>query len=169
MRGERNSSLEDTDAEYLLQYHLRNFTPKQKLEIEKDALFLSATKNEVKKHNLKCLVGLSSPDNPIAKIQSQTTSHYKRTTTASHFDKDRNPELTRLTVGARVYLNGWNPAPSWGLYHGSIGIVKDIVFDEAENPNARDLPLYVVVDFAHYKGPKFFENYETYVPIPRHT
>ena len=169
VRGETNSTLQDKDAEHLLQYHLRAFTPGQKTEIEKDALFLSATKNEVRKHNLKCLVSLSSRDNPIAKIHAKTTSHCKRTTTALHFDKDRNPEITRLTVGARVYLNGWNPAPSWGLYHGSIGIVKDIVFEENQNPNDKDLPLYVIVDFEHYKGPPFFHNNPTYVPIPRHT
>ena len=72
----------------------------------------------------------------------------------------------RLSRGARVFLNGWNAAPKWGLCHGSNGTMKDIVFEENENPNLCDLPLYVVVDFEHYKGPIFFKDNPTFVPIP---
>ena len=169
VRGEKHSILEDADAEHLLQYHLQHFTPKERKELYKDALFLSATKNEVNNFNLKCLAGLSSPSNPVAKLHSKTCGKYKRSTTTSHYDKDRNPEYIRLTTGARVFLNGWNPAPSWGLYHGSIGTIKDIVFNETDNPNDKDLPLYVVVDFEHYKGPIFFQGRPTYVPIPTYT
>ena len=145
---------------------MRNFSPQQKQDIYKDALFLSATKHEVNKYNLNCLIQLSNSQNPVAKLHSQTNSQFRRTTNSPHYDKDRNPEIVRLTKNARVYLNGWNPAPAWGLYHGSIGLVKDIVFKEGENPNNKDLPLYVVVDFDHYKGPVFFKDRPTYVPIP---
>ena len=83
----------------------------------------------------------------------------------SHFNDDRCPSLTNLTVGCMIYLSGQNIKPEWGLYHGSMGKIIDIVFAPNESPNNGCLPLYVIVEFDHYCGPTFDKNNPKYVPI----
>ncbi|MEJ2226189.1 MAG: hypothetical protein P8X49_13750 [Syntrophobacterales bacterium] len=53
-------------------------------------------------------------------------------------------------------IKGRNICPSWGLYNGSLRTVIDIVFQEGENPNDGDLPLYVLLEFDHYNGENVF-------------
>ena len=48
-----------------------------------------------------------------------------------------------------------------------LGKVIDIIFAEGKNPNNGDLPMYIIVDFRHYKGKPIFKDHPTYVPIPR--
>ncbi len=40
-----------------------------------------------------------------------------------------------------------NFEPDWGLYNGSIGTVKEIVFKKGESPLDGTLPQYVIVEF----------------------
>ena len=60
------------------------------------------------------------------------------------------PLLTHICVGAKVAIKGNNIAPTWGLYNGAIGTVKEIVFALGKNPNLGHLPLYVAVEFNSY-------------------
>jgi ATP-dependent exoDNAse (exonuclease V) alpha subunit len=49
-----------------------------------------------------------------------------------------------------------------GLVNGSLGTIRDIVWEEGKDPS-KDLPLAIMVDFDGYKGP-FFEDTGT-VPV----
>ncbi len=42
--------------------------------------------------------------------------------------------VVNICRGAKVQLMGRNFEPDWGLYNGSIGTVKEIVFERDENP-----------------------------------
>ena len=83
------------------------------------------------------------------------------------YDEDRTPPVQFLCVGSRVFLCGCNPEPRWGLYHGSMGTAKDIVFPEGSSPNNGDQPAYVLVDFDQCNGPKI-EAGLSCVPVPMH-
>jgi hypothetical protein len=56
--------------------------------------------------------------------------------------------------------------PKWGLFNGSIGTVKDIVFQKNENPNCGHQPLYTLVEFHQYEGPAWNIDNKKLVPIP---
>jgi hypothetical protein len=61
--------------------------------------------------------------------------HGKRVSNISHFDGDRCPAVVMLCKTAKVSLNGQNISPNLGLYHGSVGMIEDIVHHEGENHN----------------------------------
>ena len=140
-----------------------NFTSEKRKQIEDDALFAFATKEEMKLHNEEKLLKLHSPSRPVARIFAETTMSRPRT---KHFDDSTNiPRICELCIGAKVQIRGINILPEWGLFNGSIGIVKDIVFSQSESPNNKQLPLYVLVHFKSYKGPAFLTTNPQYVPI----
>ena len=102
---------------------------------------------------------------PVAITKSITIKNGLRCSKKIHYDPDRTPPVTLLSKGCLVALTGWNACPEWGLYHGTIGKIIDIVFKEDESPNEGNLPQYIIVDFLQYKGPIFDINNPTYVPI----
>ena len=111
-----------------------------------------------------------SKDNPVARIRSKTQKPSGRQVAAdSHFDLDRYPNKVLICKGARVTLNGFNPSPRHGLYHGSIGIVCGIVFHEGQSPNTGDFPAYILVEFPHYCGKELIPNMPKCVPVVAHT
>jgi hypothetical protein len=57
--------------------------------------------------------------------------------------------------------------PDWGLFNGTVGTVKEIVFNKDENPLDGTLPQYIIVDFPDYCGSPWIENKQTWVPIPQ--
>ena len=68
-------------------------------------------------------------------------------------------------MGCKVSLVGVNIKPEWGLYHGSIGTVLDIVYKNTTGPHTKGkaidkLPEYVLVDFPQYCGPNMYKNDE---------
>ena len=69
----------------------------------------------------------------------------------SHFDKSTFVDHTDFCIGARVAISKVNFLPEVGLYNGSIGTVKEIVYRTSSvGPNDKQhchLPDYVVVDF----------------------
>jgi len=86
----------------------------------------------------------------------------------SDMAKGLEPKLF-LARGARVMLraNLWTEV---GLVNGSVGNVRDIVFDENQGPPC--LPITVLVEFDNYAGPAIVSSEgERVVPIPpiRHT
>ena len=121
VRGEHGCSLDAQDASHLLKYHLDNFNKSERTQIHQNSIFISATKKQVHRYNITCLSVINSVENPVAKIKSFTTKRGRIVQNNIHYDTDRQPEVIRLTRGAKVYLNGWNLIPIWGLYHGSIG------------------------------------------------
>jgi hypothetical protein len=70
------------------------------------------------------------------------------------FKQDNEIEpVSNICRGAKVQLAGRNFDPDWGLYNGSIGTVKEIVFKKGESPLDGTLPQYVIADFLEYCGP----------------
>ena len=111
-----------------------------------------------------------SKENPVARIKSRTQKPAGRQVSGdTHFDVDRYPNKVLICRGARVSLNGYNPAPNYGLYHGSLGIVRDIVYDEGQSPNTGDLPAYVLVEFPQYCGKELIPNMPKCIPEVPHT
>ena len=62
-------------------------------------------------------------------------------------------------------LTGSNICPEWGLFNGSVGTVKDIVFVKGEPPNRDAYPAYVLVEFAAYQGPFFGPKNSKVIPL----
>lgn len=84
----------------------------------------------------------------------------------SHYDSHSIPPACLICINARVQITGRNLYPPWGLFNGSIGTVKDIVFNQNDNPNHDDLPKYIVVHFEQYIGPAWNNDDPKLVPIP---
>lgn len=156
----RVSDLSWEDADRILdELHLTrgNYTDEERKEICKGALFVSANREPVEEYNFLSLTRTSDAENPVAVIKSTMRSRSGGAAKKSHFD-DRCPLHCLLCIGAMVALKGWNFYPEWGLFNGSIGTVKEIVFKPDANPNEGDLPLYVVIEFSSYCGPIWDEN-----------
>lgn len=171
-RGETPfDSVSDSDAEELMKLHIRNgnYTNEQIEELRRTGLCLFAKKEPRNKYNASMLYRRSKEtQSPVALIRAKTVSKRGNIViNIGHYDRDRVPSSTFICKDANVLLTGWNPEPSWGLYHGTMGTVKDIVFASGENPNHGDRPKYVLCDFPQYKGPRFSQDLPpTYVPIP---
>ena len=79
----------------------------------------------------------NTPDSPVAIIKAiiQRSCGYKL---SNHYDEDRIPQSTMFCVGCRVLIVGVNIKPEWGLYHGSIGTVLDIVYEHKKDHITED-------------------------------
>ena len=91
-----------------------------------------------------------------------------------HFDEDRIPSITMFCVGCKVALVGTNIKLEWGLYHGAIGKVLDIVYSQKEGTHApgdaKDKhPVYTLVDFPQYCGPTCMSRIIHWMTRPRMT
>ena len=114
-------------------------------------------------HNDKKLFETHNKCNPVARITSKTIIGKNRK--SNHFDDKRGLQnVLYITRNAKVEIKGKNICPEWGLFNGSIGTVKDIVFHQNETPQS-NLPAYVLVDFPLYCGPIMSNDYPTLVPI----
>jgi hypothetical protein len=129
-------------------------------------LWLFANKAARNNHNSQKIKQLHSKDNPVAKIKALTTSNgSKIKENDRHFDADRSPPCVSMCRDATAEITGMNYWPGRGLYHGSIGKVRDIVFADTCSPNNGDLPDYVLVEFPQHCGPAFLEQNEKLMPI----
>jgi len=86
---------------------------------------------------------------------------------ASHYDNSYAiPTTTLLCRDAIVSLQHRNFLPKWGLYNGSMGVVRDIIYKKGQSPNSGHLPKYTVVEFHAYTGPEWSQENPTTIPIP---
>ena len=122
-------------------------------EIKKNATYIFATNVDKNIHNSEQLLRICNVENPLACLKAQHVNPHKKFC-RSHFDISSTPLETQICVGARVAIKGKNIKPTWGLFNGAIGTVREIVFQEDKNPNLGDLPLYVAVEMLSYKPPK---------------
>ena len=171
VRGEPRSFLSDENAEELMKLHLNHheWTAQEIQQIENDprTIHLFATKEDRDNFNRKKLLQYNTEHTPIAVIRSGMEGGCS-SKSKSHWNEDRNPAKTMFCVGCRVSLVGVNIKPEWGLYHGSLGIVKDIVYEHEKGPHHQKDPKkktkedthpeYVLVDFFDYKGPNMWAN-----------
>lgn len=73
----------------------------------------------------------------------------------SHFNNYDLPHKCLMYVRCMVVaLKGKFCMPEWGLYNDGalLGTVVEIKFAQGETPAIDCLPLYIVVNFPHYKG-----------------
>jgi len=66
----------------------------------------------------------------------------------------------------RVQLTGKNFEPDWGLFNGTQGTIKEIVYNKNESPLDYKFPQYIIVDFPTYCGPVWIKENPTWVPVP---
>lgn len=169
VRSESDASLSSTDIDFLAtNFHSMNphFSDEDRKSICKDALFLFANKKPKRLLNKQKLIESHSEKHPVARIKSKTLSAKRRIVANNHhYDNESTPASTSICVGATVALTGTNICPEWGLFNGSIGTVIDIIFRPHTSPNNNDLPAYILVDFALYRGPSIDPENPTYVPI----
>ena len=158
----------------LMSLHLSNhrFSEEDRKKIRENAMYIFANKAPMQEHNRQKLKEQNSEDNPVARIHTTTTTQNKKYRgITKHFARQQMqttaiPAVVNICRGARVQLTGKNFEPDWGLYNGSIGTVKEIVFNKNSNPLDGTQPEYVIVDFPQYCGPQWMESEKTWVPIP---
>lgn len=132
-------------------------------------LHLFASRKKCEDYNFMKLQEKHDENNPVAIIKHKLPKHMKRCSQ----DSLPIPHTAFLCRGAKVAIRGRNFNPIWGLHNGAIGTVIEIAYGENGNPNAGDLPEYVLVDFPSYTGWKsehgsniFDEVKPTHIPIP---
>ena len=165
---DENVQLCEEDIQRLLELHIyhKRFSREERKQIEKDATYVFANKEPRNSKNRELLKKENENNIPIARIVSQTTTYAgKKVNNDSHFDADREPSSVMICKNAIVSLNGYNPEPLLGLYHGSLGRVLEIVFEETESPNLKHLPKYVLVEFFQYKGKELVPGLPKVIPI----
>jgi hypothetical protein len=163
-----NNQMTDDEAQTLLEldiYH-PTFSAEQRRTIQEDATYIFANRIPRDQHNSWKLKLANSSCTPVARMKSHTVKRNGRpVSNQAHFDLERQPARVLLCKGARVTLNGYNPDPRNGLFHGSLGIVQDIVYDVGKTPNLGDLPSYVLVEFYQYCGKPLIPGHPRSVPI----
>jgi hypothetical protein len=119
-------------------------------------------------HNWEKLKEEHSPTNPVARIQTQTTSKgitYKGHARCINKESDIDPVLN-ISHGAKVQITGKNFEPVWGLYNGSVGKVIEIIYEKNTSPLDGTLPELVIVDIPTYRGPPWIPDKPTWIPVP---
>jgi hypothetical protein len=170
LQNYRHGYPKEEDKYVLLSLHLNsgNFTESQIEEIKKKATYIFANKKDMIEHNWEKLREEHSESNPVARIQTQTTSKgitYRGRAKCLTKQSDIDAVLN-ICRGARVQITGKNFEPDWGLFNGAVGDVVEIVYEEGASPLDGSCPEYVIVDIPTYRGPSWIPNKPTWVPIP---
>ena len=160
----RNGKITESDWETLKK---RNPDILKKLPEDYDSILRLFPRNQtVFNYNINQLRKLSNKKIPVVKCVADHLGN-KKAQNASVKDMWGLHPVVWLCQQAEVMLNQ-NLLPAiYGLVNGSRVKVIDILFDE--NTKDMTMPYVVIVDFPDYKGPQFFKNHPTYVPIPPFT
>ena len=170
VRGDCIKGISEHNIDHLMMYHLRSdyWTPEliQQVQNDERTIHLFATNKDKDDHNWKKLRQINSSQRPVAIIKAVTNGRCRSGKKSGHFDEERMPSTTLFCVGCKVALVGINIKPEWGLYHGAIGKVLDIVYRHKEGPHATEdaadkQPAYVMVNFPQYCGPNMYANDDT--------
>ena len=143
----RYDLLSNDDIAKLYEYHIDNpqsFTPDQRHEIEKGAMFVFATKDDRNEHNQKMLEKTATEQNPIAVIKGESYSNLPGYTLAikSHFSDDSGiTEYTPICCQCLVSLQRRNFMPKWGLFNGAVGTVVEIFYDKEKTQIMEIYPM----------------------------
>ena len=165
---DEEEQMTEDDTDRFMELHLSHpsFNDEERRKIMNEATYVFANREPRDRLNARMLQVLNQAGNPVALIKSITkNSHGRLVSNNKHFDLDRTPTKVLLCKNARVSLNGVNPDPKHGLYHGSLGFVKDIIYAPGEGPNTDSFPLYVLVEFPQYCGVALLPTMPKYIPI----
>jgi hypothetical protein len=145
----------------LLNTRVRNQLTRDEVESFDDALRLYFRREEVRIYNHRRLRDCKQP---ILKIKSTHTGRGAEGANDDEAD-GLDPELC-ICLGARVMLTD-NLWVENGLVNGSMGTVRDIVWNEGQDPT-KDMPVAIMVEVDDYNGPKFpGMNYIPIFPVTR--
>jgi ATP-dependent DNA helicase PIF1 len=145
----------------LLSTRVQNQLTLDEIESFDDALRLYFRREEVRIYNHRRLRDCKQP---VLKIKSTHTGRGAEGANDDEAD-GLEPELC-ICLGARVMLTD-NIWVENGLVNGSMGTVKDIVWNEGQDP-IKDMPTAIMVEVDDYNGPKFpGTNYIPIFPVTR--
>jgi signal recognition particle subunit SEC65 len=123
-------------------------------------LFVFPTHEEEWQHNKSKLLELNQTY-PIAKMTAVSQGPHSKTGESAKAGGLLN--TLYLCNQAKIMLSV-NLCVSYGLFNGSIGRVVEIVYKNGRTPSD-SLPDVVMVEFPHYTGPPFLQQYPKHVPI----
>jgi ATP-dependent DNA helicase PIF1 len=145
----------------LLNTRVQNQLTHDEVESFDDALRLYFRREEVRLYNHRRLRDCKQP---ILKIRSTHTGRGAEGANDDEAD-GLDPELC-ICLGARVMLTD-NLWVENGLVNGSMGTVKDVVWNKGQDPT-KDMPTAIMVEVDDYEGPKFpGTNYIPIFPVTR--
>jgi len=145
----------------LLNTRVQNQLTLDEVESFDDALRLYFRREEVRIYNHRRLRDCKQP---ILKIKSTHTGRGAEGANDDEAD-GLEPQLC-ICLGARVMLTD-NIWVENGLVNGSMGTVRDIVWNEGQDPT-KDMPVAIMVEVDDYDGPKFpGTNYIPIFPVTR--
>eukprot|EP00919_Chromeraceae_sp_WS-2016_P000716 GHVR01001795.1.p1 GENE.GHVR01001795.1~~GHVR01001795.1.p1 ORF type:complete len:213 (+),score=18.10 GHVR01001795.1:1134-1772(+) len=144
---------EDSDVQFLSE---RYFTMLPLFERERflstDVPLIAAESLTVQQHNTERLLACGKPICVLKSVDIGNNNGGR----ANMFG-GLEPNLS-LCDDARVLLIR-NLASIFGLVNGSFGYLRGLVYAPVERYNETQLPLYALVEFDTYKGPKFITIY----------
>jgi hypothetical protein len=145
----------------LLSTRVQNQLTLDEIESFDDALRLYFRREEVRIYNHRRLRDCKQP---ILKIKSTHTGRGAEGANDDEAD-GLEPQLC-ICLGARVMLTD-NIWVENGLVNGSMGTVRDVVWNEGQDP-IKDMPTAIMVEVDDYDGPKFpGTNYIPIFPVAR--
>ena len=119
-------------------------------------MHLYATNEVVDLHNKSMLKLLNQP---VARCYATD----KRQVKTRKWKDEKLASKILLCIDQHVILTS-NLWVGTGLMNGSLGTIHELVYAPTTKPP--ELPLFVVVDFLHYKGPPWDPSNPKFVPIP---
>ena len=161
LRTEEGLNTDQVEQLLSLKIDNPNLSSERRTYLEDKGIWVFYKRKDCAKHNKKMLKKIHSKSNPVARIYAKVTQGKGK-----HFRKreqsDRNFDAA---VGSRVAIDPDNLCALIGLYHGALGTIIEIVYAEGHSPNAKQFPLYIVVEMDRYTGPVWDRNHPKQVPI----
>ena len=167
-----NGGVTETQAQILMDRHLGSsgkIDQVRKLWLEKNAIWIMPTNEQVMEKNFSKMQQLVTKDNPICNILAktlQTETNTLGTTRRSHFlpedQQQKHSSLCRNSINALDR----NIFAEHGLYNGAPVIPLEPRFKHGENPNLGHVPAYILSYCPTYTGPPWLQDHPKWVPIP---
>lgn len=166
------------DADILMSLHVNEIDNSDgfldRLYINPKSQFLYATNAPRNEKNMEMLHLVSTLNKEkVAMFTSRYTSTMKHKDYSiayrSHFDQTGIVNVNNICVGAKVAVSTVNFKPTWGLYNGVMGWVRDIVYKRPQGPNNEIdcIPEYVVVEIPEFSPPSYIPPWDASNPKVR--
>ncbi len=131
-------------------------------DMTENGIFVFPTHDAESSHNNRQLLK-ANVHAPVATVNAVNSGSHAK---SARSDKAGGLLTTlNLCVGAKVMLTS-NILVPYGLFNGSMGVVRDIVYFDGRTPQTgNSLPDVVMVSFPKFNGPPFVSDAHTIVPI----